>query len=204
MNDEIMPADEVDRWPRTNAELDRRRGLLRGQLEAITPAARSIFVVCPCGKAIALHAAYKCFECGVWLCENCARRHFRSPRKPVFCVPSSAGQAATPAGPPVGKTAPAWSMRPRHQSGQRKTAAGYEIAWTFSRETDGTIELVAIKWRRVFRWYDPRSWPRRWHVCERSEADRASDRIFEHVKHGKTTFVDLAEGYPFGDQRPRV
>lgn len=191
MSDEIMAPDEVDRWPSTNAELGRRRALLRRQLEAIK-AAPPMFVACPCGKAIALQVAYKCYECGVWFCEKCARRHFRSPRRPVLCTPK-ADQVRTPAGPPTGKAAPAWSMRPRYQAGHQKAAAGYDIAWTFTAHPDGTIELVVIKWRRVFRWYDPRSWSRRWHGAERSEAERASDRAFGQVGHGKTSFAERSD-----------
>lgn len=36
-----------------------------------------VWVMCPCGKRLALQQTFRCFECGLTMCNECAREHFR-------------------------------------------------------------------------------------------------------------------------------
>lgn len=37
-------------------------------------------VTCQCGIIIPVIGSYRCWYCGVWLCERCAREHFNVPK----------------------------------------------------------------------------------------------------------------------------
>lgn len=40
---------------------------------------RARTVHCPCGLSRAIELLYRCFHCGVWYCEDCAKLHFGQP-----------------------------------------------------------------------------------------------------------------------------
>lgn len=41
-----------------------------GQVDSATT------VTCGCGRCMAIECLFRCFFCGVWFCERCAREHF--------------------------------------------------------------------------------------------------------------------------------
>lgn len=84
MTDSLLPAELVDRSPQTCYETEQKIVALRAQFKQLRaqgqgcscPSAGLVWVTCPCGSTLALYAAFKCAECGFYLCKACARRHF--------------------------------------------------------------------------------------------------------------------------------
>lgn len=76
----VYPADEVDRVPTTQEELIHKRRMVGMQLREIELQTADIQmprVACPCGTKTSVAYAYRCPECGVYLCKPCAQRHIR-------------------------------------------------------------------------------------------------------------------------------
>jgi hypothetical protein len=98
---ETPSRDIVDNPPRDLAEMGYIRSLVRGQLEELRAQGQGapaegygqVWVTCPCGRHIALVAAYRCLDCGLWFCRDCAHRHF-----------SQSAESAESADDPLGET----------------------------------------------------------------------------------------------------
>jgi len=74
-------ADEVHKAPTCEASRRRKRALLVDQMQEIT-ARGTITVTCPCGQRVPVIMAERCYDCGLWFCRRCARRHFgREPNR---------------------------------------------------------------------------------------------------------------------------
>lgn len=65
-----------DTPPVTAEERAAKRAIVSGQIREIGTSAK---VTCQCGVKIPVIWAYRCWYCGVWFCEKCAREHFNVP-----------------------------------------------------------------------------------------------------------------------------
>lgn len=68
------------------ASIFEKRRILRGQFRELNAQGQRgprggggeslVWITCPCGRRIALRAAYKCLYCSLWFCGQCAKEHF--------------------------------------------------------------------------------------------------------------------------------
>jgi len=74
--------------PKTMADLEHLRIIARRQLDQIM--AENTWVNCgACSSAFPLWKLFRCYYCGIWICENCAPEHFGGKRKSLGyqCLP---------------------------------------------------------------------------------------------------------------------
>ncbi len=70
-----MSHDFFSKKEMTEEEIVRKRIILKSQVRKIRDF--KLTLECPvCEKTYSAIIMYKCFECGIWYCVNCAKQHF--------------------------------------------------------------------------------------------------------------------------------
>jgi hypothetical protein len=70
-----LPPSTIDKKPETEEERTLLLHEVLSQSREIIHI-QAVYVTCPCGRKISLLFSYRCFYCGLWLCTECAERHF--------------------------------------------------------------------------------------------------------------------------------
>ena len=85
-----FPPEFVDGDPHTQADIGRKRTMIYQQAKVAMHIHDKM--PCPCGKTIPITHMYQCYKCGVFLCGECASRHFDIV-KPLMAVPVRESEA---------------------------------------------------------------------------------------------------------------
>ena len=74
--------------PKTFDDVEQIRKVVQKQLSQIR--ANNTWVDCgTCESAYPLWKLYRCYYCGIWICENCASHHFGKKRELMATISSS-------------------------------------------------------------------------------------------------------------------
>jgi hypothetical protein len=76
--------------PKTFGDVEEIRRVVSKQLAQIK--ANNTWVDCgTCESSYPLWKLYRCYYCGVWICENCAPHHFGKKRELMAVAPAASG-----------------------------------------------------------------------------------------------------------------
>lgn len=76
--------------PRSQDDIERKRTIVLNQQMEIIGQGTVEKVTCVCGFKLPTRLAYRCYFCGIFLCQTCAANHFG--KRPLMAMLESEGE----------------------------------------------------------------------------------------------------------------